>query len=58
MIEAALAHAVRNRVEAAYARSDVFEHRRVLMDGWARFLAQGIGCPHQVKKRQLLIQPA
>ena len=46
VIEAALAHVVRNRVEAAYARSDLFERRRVLMDDWARYLAQGIGCPH------------
>ena len=35
VIEAALAHVVRNRVEAAYARSDLFERRRVLMDDWA-----------------------
>ena len=50
VIEAALAHVVRNRVEAAYARSDLFERRRVLMDDWARYLAQGIGCPHQVRQ--------
>ena len=43
MIEAALAHVVRNRVEAAYARSDLFERRRTLMDDWARYLAQGMG---------------
>ena len=43
VIEAALAHVVRNRVEAAYARSDLFERRRVLMDDWARYLAQGPG---------------
>ena len=41
VIEAALAHVVRNRVEAAYARSDLFERRRVLMDDWERYLAQG-----------------
>ena len=35
MIEAALAHMVRNRMEAAYARSDLFERRRILMDDWA-----------------------
>ena len=58
VIEAALAHVVRNRVEAAYARSDLFERRRVLMDDWARYLARGIGCPRQAKKRQVLIQPA
>ena len=43
VIEAALAHVVRNRVEAAYARSDLFERRRVLMDDWSRYLAQGMG---------------
>ena len=43
VIEAALAHVVRNRVEAAYARSDLFERRRALMDDWARYLARGTG---------------
>ena len=37
--EAALAHVVRDKVEAAYARSDLFERRRVLMDDWAAYLA-------------------
>ena len=41
VIEAALAHVVRNRVEAAYARSDLFERRRRLMDDWAGYLAGG-----------------
>ena len=39
VIEAALAHVVQNKVEAAYARSDLFERRRLLMDDWARYLA-------------------
>ncbi len=43
VIEAALAHVVRNRVEAAYARSDLFERRRVLMDDWSRYLDQESG---------------
>ena len=34
--EAALAHIVRDKAEAAYARSDLFEKRRRLMEGWAR----------------------
>ena len=34
-----LAHVVRNPVEAAYARSDLFERRRRLMDDWAGYLA-------------------
>ena len=37
--EAALAHVVRDKVEAADARSDLFERRRVLMDNWAAYLA-------------------
>ena len=39
VVEAALAHTVRNPVEAAYARSDLFERRRRLMDDWADYLA-------------------
>ncbi len=31
VVEAALAHVVGNRMEAAYARSDLFERRRRLM---------------------------
>ena len=38
VVEAALAHAVGNRTEAAYARSDLFERRRRLMDEWAEYL--------------------
>ena len=38
VIEAALAHVVQNKVEAAYARSDLFERRRRLMDDWADYL--------------------
>ena len=38
VIEAALAHVVRNRTEAAYARSDLFERRRRLMNDWMRYL--------------------
>jgi integrase len=33
--EAALAHVIKNKVEAAYHRTDHFEKRRVLMDKWA-----------------------
>ena len=43
VIEATLAHVVRSRVEAAYARSDLFERRRILMNDWARYLAQVSG---------------
>jgi integrase len=33
--EAALAHAVKNKAEAAYRRTDLFEKRRTMMDTWA-----------------------
>ena len=39
VVEAALAHSVRNQVEAAYMRSDLFERRRRLMNDWAAYLA-------------------
>ena len=41
--EATLAHVVANRVESAYARSGLFDRRRVLMDDRARYLDQGSG---------------
>jgi integrase len=34
--ELALAHATKDRTESAYARSDLLEKRRMLMDTWAR----------------------
>jgi integrase len=37
--EAALAHTIRNAVEAAYRRGDLFEKRRKLMDQWAEHCA-------------------
>lgn len=36
--EAALAHAIPNRVEAAYRRTDFLEKRRELMELWSNFL--------------------
>jgi integrase len=39
VVEAALAHAVQNKVEAAYRRTNYLEKRRALMDGWATYLA-------------------
>ncbi len=39
VMEAALAHAVINKVEAAYARSDLFGRRSKLMEQWAEYLA-------------------
>ena len=39
VVEAALAHTVQNPTEAAYARSDLFERRRRLMDDWTTYLS-------------------
>ncbi|MDE2848992.1 MAG: tyrosine-type recombinase/integrase [Acidobacteriota bacterium] len=36
--EAALAHVVRNKVEAAYARGDLLEPRRAVMEAWSRYV--------------------
>ncbi len=33
----ALAHAVGDKVEAAYRRGDLFEKRRQLVEAWARY---------------------
>ena len=49
VIEAALAHTVQNKVEAAYARSDLFERRRRLMDDWA----SALGKPYDTLDKQL-----
>ena len=43
VVEAALAHVVQNKVEAAYARSDLFERRRQLMDDWSEYVVGGTG---------------
>ena len=39
VVEAALAHVVKSKVEAAYRRTDLFERRRRLMNDWATYLA-------------------
>ena len=43
VVEAALAHVVQNKVEAAYARSNLFERRRQLMADWSAYVAGGAG---------------
>ena len=40
--EMALAHAVGDKVEAAYRRGDLFEKRRHLADGWAAFCSETV----------------
>ena len=44
---AALAHVVQNKVEAAYARPDLFERRRHLMDDWAAYLDRQASTTHE-----------
>ena len=39
VMEAALAHTIKDKVEAAYARSDLLDKRGDLMTAWARYLA-------------------
>lgn len=45
--EMALAHAIGDKVEAAYRRGDLFEKRRLMMADWAQFLAR-VESPAQV----------
>ncbi|MDE2879535.1 integrase arm-type DNA-binding domain-containing protein [Candidatus Palauibacter soopunensis] len=40
--EAALAHVVRDKVEAAYARGTLFARRREVMERWARYLSEPV----------------
>ena len=38
LAERALAHTVKNKVEAAYHRTDLLDQRKKLMDSWATFV--------------------
>jgi integrase len=46
--EAALAHKLGNKVQAAYQRGDLLERRRVLMDQWATFCSRPAAAGGQV----------
>ena len=48
VVEMALAHAVENKTEAAYRRTDLFEKRRRLMNAWALYCG---GSSHKVTGR-------
>ena len=43
VVEAALAHSIRDRVEAAYQRSDLLERRRALMSAWGAHCSRPAG---------------
>lgn len=49
LAEVCLAHTVSNKAEAAYLRSDVLEHRRPVMEAWAKFCA-GMPAADNVKR--------
>ena len=49
--EAALAHALGSKVQAAYQRGDLLERRRKLMDSWASFCARPAVTGEVVAKR-------
>jgi hypothetical protein len=52
VVEMALAHRVGTAVELAHRRSDLFEHRRRLMDDWAKYCAKSaIGDVVPLRKR-------
>ena len=40
VVESALAHTIKDKAEAAYARSDLFDKRMTLMQTWAEYLCQ------------------
>jgi integrase len=40
--EAALAHTIEDKVEAAYRRTDLFEKRRALMEDWGRYCSNEV----------------
>jgi integrase len=48
LAEAALAHVVRDKTEAAYRRGDLFNRRRQLMDAWAEYCARPVLPPEVV----------
>jgi integrase len=50
--EAALAHLVKDKTEAAYRRGDLLEHRRRMMDDWAAVCAAPMPRPEVVRLRQ------
>jgi integrase len=52
--EMALAHAVSDKVEAAYRRGDLFQKRRQVADAWAKFCAAPLAVAHVVPIRQSL----
>jgi integrase len=55
--EAALAHTVSDKVEAAYRRGDLFEKRRRLMDDWATFCSRPLPVAGEVVPLRKVLTP-
>ena len=51
--EAALAHIVADRVEAAYRRRDLMDKRRRLIEAWAVYCGQGTAAENVLSLRQV-----
>jgi integrase len=52
LVEAALAHILEDKTEAAYQRGDMLEKRRRLMESWAEFCAKRAPASTVVRLRQ------
>ena len=53
--EAALAHTLGDSVASAYARSDMFERRRELMEQWSRYTLEGVSkACHEGARRRIM----
>jgi len=52
--EMALAHAVSDKVEAAYRRGDLFQKRRQLADAWEKFCSAAPAAGKVVPMRALV----
>jgi integrase len=45
VIEAALAHVIEDKTQAAYQRGDLLQKRARLMEAWSRFICSGAAAP-------------
>lgn len=46
LAERSLAHTIKDKVEAAYHRTDLLEQRRDLMNAWGAFVTSDLPAPH------------
>lgn len=53
VVEKALAHAIENRVEAAYRRGDLLKKRRELMEAWATFCSPALNSASAPRARKV-----